>query len=267
VSRWDEELGRAKAAAQEAGKAILDAMDQDLQVRDKGDHGNEVSPVTVADLAANDVIESSLSPFGYGWLSEETEDSSGRLDQDLVWIVDPLDGTKEFLLGLPEFYVSIGLAYRGEVVVGVIYQPLEHRLVWASATGGAYENGESLQVSEMVTLHDATMAGSRGENKRRMFEPLLKHVAAIVPTGGMATKLHHVASGRCDFAVSLAPKNEWDLCGGDIIVREAGGMVTDLSGKSVVYNQADPLIRGGIIVAPEALFPAVRQLLLELGLT
>jgi len=239
-----DEVRLAEQAARQAGALTLKYYGGKYAVRDKG-HDN---PVTTADLEADACLRQLLlEPYpNYGWLSEETADSPHRLAADTVWIVDPIDGTKEFLAEIPEYVVSIALVENGEPTVGVIYNPARDDLFLAARNGGTFLNGKRVFCSELAALDQATLIVSRSETKRGEIEPFLPHLGAVKPVGSVAYKLALVAAGQADFNLSVQPKNEWDVCAGDLLVREAGGHMVDLNGEVRGYNQADPLIRGGL---------------------
>jgi myo-inositol-1(or 4)-monophosphatase len=251
------ELKVATDAARRAGALILEYCEGDYDVRDKkqseGDgtkslRDADYDPVTSADRAADDSLRHDLLQAfpEYGWLSEETVDDAVRLQQKTVWIVDPIDGTKEFLNGLPEFVVSVALVTEGVPVVGVIYNPSRDELYGAVQGGGTFLNGKRVFCTETTRLQDASLIVSRSEDARGEIDPLREHLQDVRPLGSVAYKLAVVAAGAADLNVSVQPKNEWDVCAGDLLVREAGGHMVDLNGEVRGYNQADPLIRGGL---------------------
>jgi myo-inositol-1(or 4)-monophosphatase len=249
------ELAVAMEAARRAGALILEFYEGDYDVRDKsGDSAGkqlrdaDYDPVTSADRAADEALKQDLTGAfpDYGWLSEETADDARRLQQQSVWIVDPIDGTKEFLTGIPEFVVSIALVTDGVPVVGVIYNPSRDELYGAVAGGGTFLNGKRVFCTETAGLAGASLIVSRSEDARGEIDPLREHLGRVEPVGSVAYKLALVAAGGADLNVSVQPKNEWDVCAGDLLVREAGGRMVDLEGQVRRYNQADPLIRGGL---------------------
>lgn len=241
----------AVAAARAAGAVIRAIYTTDYTVDYKG----KDSPVTVADRDANQKIHEILqSAFpDYGWLSEETADSPTRLSCRRVWVVDPMDGTKEFIQKIPEFAVSIGLVEDGVPVLGVAYNPLLGRLFWAVRGQGAWCEEQQLHVSGTARLADATILSSRSETKRgewAAFASLFRTRA----TGSAAYKLALVASGEADATFTLVPKNEWDICAGALLVEEAGGMVTHLDGQPLRFNQPKTVLPG--LVASNGLLQA-----------
>ena len=245
------ELEVALSAVHEAGREVMRHFRTDQEVRHKGPD----QPVTAADLAANEILEARLTGAfpGYGWLSEETVDRPARLQRDRVWIVDPIDGTRSFIAGYREFGISVGLAAAGEPVAGVVYNPARDDLFWAVAGGGAFRQrhweGGSPASPERLRLEVVdegvrfSIMASRSELARGEMEAFAGDYD-MRPMGSTAYKLACVAAGIGDVFISRGPKSEWDLAGGDLIVREAGGRVTDLRGRPLRYNKPDPYVHG-----------------------
>ena len=208
----------------------------------------DYDPVTSADRSADcSLRDSLLSAFpDCGWFSEETADSPERLDREAVWIVDPLDGTKEFVSGIREYVVSVALVEDGEPTVAVIFNPPRDELYSAVKGGGTFLNGKRVFCTATAALGQAVLIVSRSEAARGEIDPLRTHLREIRPLGSVAYKLSVVAAGVADLNVSVQPKNEWDVCAGDLLVREAGGRMVDLNGVVRRYNQPDPLIGGGL---------------------
>jgi myo-inositol-1(or 4)-monophosphatase len=253
LSAWDRELAVARDAARAASEVLRRHYEQGTDEWRKGDD----EPVTAADLEADEVIAARLrAEFpGDAVLSEERADDAARLGSARVWIVDPLDGTREFLARIPEFAVSIALALRGEPVVGVVHNPIAGVELWASKGGGAFRDGARTRVSDCARLEDAVLIASRSETKRGDFAAYEGWFREQRPTGSIAWKLAVVASGRAhgDLNLSTRPKNEWDVCAGDLLVREAGGRYLDFGGRAPRYNQPEPVIDQPMAAGNEAL--------------
>ncbi|MEE9279140.1 MAG: 3'(2'),5'-bisphosphate nucleotidase CysQ [Myxococcota bacterium] len=246
---YERELAVARETAERAGEIIARYCGgTDLVHWDKA----EDSPVTEADLEANAAIERSLRASfpDDAILSEETVDMYQRRHAERLWIVDPLDGTKELIAGIPEFAVSVGLSVAGEPVVGCIYQPTTGECFWAARDGGAFLDGERITVSDTDELSRATLLASRSETKRGDVEPYARLFGRVVATGSAAVKLAHVACGRGDLWVSTAAKNEWDVCAGDAVLREAGGTLVTLGAGARSYNQEKLLLEPLIVAGP-----------------
>ena len=233
----EKEKDVAIAAARAAGDIIRQIYATDYSVDYKS---NDNSPVTVADREANQKIQEMLQRAcpDYSWLSEETVDSSDR-----VWVVDPMDGTQEFIQKIPEFAVSIGLVEDGRPILGVVYNPSLDQLFWAIRGHGAWCGEQQLRVPETPRLAEATILSSRSETKRGEWKDLAALVHAR-PMGSIAYKLACIANGEADASFTLVPKNEWDICAGTLLVEEAGGIVTNLRGKPVIFNQPITLLQG-----------------------
>lgn len=235
----------AKDAAIEAGGVILNYYKADYEIRDKGYH----NPVTTADHAADACLKDILMKAQpeYGWLSEETVDSPDRLSKDRVWVVDPLDGTKEFIEGVPNFVVSVALVEKGEPIVGVLYNPVTKETFTAAKGEGAFLNDEPIICSTKENLVDMVILNSRSETRRGLWEPFDGTFGELKEVGSVAYKLGLTAAGKADIFASLRPKNEWDICAGNCIINEAGGMLIDLYGNPRQYNLEKTLIEPGLI--------------------
>ena len=236
---YAEELRAAERAAREAGGIIAGLYQGDYRVEEKS-RGN---PVTTADLNANRAIREILAGRfpDDAWLSEEDADDPKRLDRSRVWIVDPLDGTREFVRGVPEFCVSIGLAVNGSPVLGVIYHPLRRELFDAVRGGGARLNGEPIQVSRPGDGGRPRLLISRAEPRRRLEEMAREFV--LEPMGSIAYRLASVARGDADATMTFRRVKEWDVCAGIVIVEEAGGRTMTGNGERPVFNRREPVLQ------------------------
>lgn len=250
-----DDLQFAVKSVREAGALLVDYFRGQYQIREKG----KDNPVTTADLAADRTLRQAFSrqfPED-GWLSEETADSSDRLNRERVWIVDPMDGTREFVQGIPEFAVSLAMARNGVAQLAVVFNPVRGELFTAERGRGARRNGATLNITSHSQLEGARVLASRSERARNVFSSIESwgHVRHV---GSIAYKLALVAANEGDLTISFRPKNEWDVCAGGLIVEEAGGVLTDLSGHCLQFNQPHPIIRGVI-----ATNPALHGLVLE----
>ena len=252
-----QELAVAEAAARGAGAVIRDLYARAYDVREKS-HDN---PVTEADLRANECIRSAIHGAfpDDGWLSEETADSETRLTKPRVWIVDPLDGTKEFIQHIPELCVCIALVTDGVPVLGISFNPIRDEMFAAAQGLGLRLNGEVAHVSAVAELAAARVLASRSEDKRGEWDPYKAHVHVVL-TGSVAYKLALIAAGRADATFSLTPKHEWDVCAGAALITEGGGTITDSSGVPLRFNRPRPKLPG-IIATNRVLFPAIRELI------
>ncbi|OIO61001.1 MAG: 3'(2'),5'-bisphosphate nucleotidase CysQ [Alphaproteobacteria bacterium CG_4_10_14_0_2_um_filter_63_37] len=213
------------------------AHPDDMGVSHKDEAGKD--PLTLADLAVDRFLHEALGALlpEAGWLSEETADDTGRLDKELVWIVDPIDGTKEFTQQIPEYGVSIALAQRGQPVIGAVFNPATDELFHAHKGAGAWLNDQPIQVSARAELAGSTCLFSRSEAKKGLFTPLEATLTPIF-AGSIAVKLAWLAAGRSDTFLTLVPKNEWDYAAGILIVEEAGGRCSGRKDVDLILNQA-----------------------------
>ncbi len=227
------DLELAIHAAREAGIVVMQAFRTEHHVTLKSPD----QPLTQADLAADAILKRILlsNRLDYGWLSEETADNSARLKQRHVWIVDPIDGTRSYISGYPEFAISIGLAENERAVAGVVYNPATDEMYAALRGGGAWRvGGDTLNVQRAVSAR--ALVASRSEIGKGELQPF-ENSFTISGTGSTAYKMMKVASGEAQVFVSRGPKSEWDVCAGTLIVEEAGGRATDLKGRDILYNQ------------------------------
>ncbi len=241
------ELKIAIDAAQQAGSIIMQYYKSDYEIRDKSYH----NPVTTADHAADEYLRTTLTKSfqDYGWLSEETVDSKERLNNECVWVVDPLDGTKEFIEGVPHFVVSVALVENGEPIVGVLYNPSSGELFTAEKGGGAYLDGEKITCSAVLDFKNMVILNSRSETRKGLWESFSNDFKEQRAIGSVAYKIGLTSAAKADIFASLRPKNEWDICAGHCIIREAGGDMITLKGNPIKYNQEKTLITPGLIAA------------------
>ena len=239
------ELKIAKEAAIEAGGLILNYYKADYEIKDKGYH----NPVTTADHAADTRLKEILTEArpDYGWLSEETVDSPDRLDKERTWVVDPLDGTKEFIEGVPHFVVSVGLVENGNPIIGVLFNPVTKELFMAYNGGGAFLDDKPIRCLTKDEVRDMVILNSRAETQRGLWTPFDGAFGELRAIGSVAYKLGLTAAGKADIFASLRPKNEWDICAGNCIINEAGGKLIDLRGNRIIFNQEKTLIEPGLI--------------------
>ena len=245
-----EILNQVLNVIKQAGKMVMSFYNKDYQIKDKGND----SPVTEADLASEKIILKGLSKYDYGLLSEETEDDKTRLKKERVWIIDPLDGTKDFINKTGDFTIMIGLVENGQPILGAVYQPAKDILYYAIKGKGAYgqikdQGVKKIKVSEVSDISKARFLGSRF-HKSELETKVAKefNITKIIPCGSIGLKAALIASGQADF--NLNPSShpqEYDVCAADIILHEAGGKLTDLKGKRYKYNQEDPHINGYVV--------------------
>jgi len=234
---------RLAAAVREGGALALKTFRGELKSWTKGSS----SPVSEADLAVDALLrERLLAIRDVGWLSEETEDDPARLQQTDVWVVDPIDGTRAYLAGLPDWAVSAALVRAGRPVIAALYAPASDELFLATAGGGATLNGAPIRASGGGELAGATFSGA----KRRLdslaaLEPRIE-TAPRVPS--LALRLARVAMGALDGTFAAPNSHDWDLAAADLLVHEAGGVMTTLTGQLLTYNRPHP-VHGALVAA------------------
>jgi myo-inositol-1(or 4)-monophosphatase len=256
ANHFAEEIETAEKAAREAGWIIMALFGKDYRIEEKG----KGDPVTTPDLEANRKIqEIILGRFpADGWLSEESKDNSERLRAARVWVVDPIDGTKEFIEGVPQFAVSVALVIEARPILGVVYNPAQEKLYRAVKGGGARLNGQPVHVSARAKVEGASLLVSRSEPRRR-FQPFAE-ICRIQPVGSIAYRLAMVAGGEGDGTLTFRSLREWDICAGVVIVEEAGGVVVDGEGNALVFNRTEALCRG-IVASNEILTQTLQAML------
>jgi 3'(2'),5'-bisphosphate nucleotidase len=248
----DHELEVARAAAREAGAAIMRFYgDADCAVQTKPDQ----SPVTAADQAANACLEARIRAAfpDDGFLSEESPDDQARFGKRRVWIIDPLDGTRDFLAQTGDFCVLVGLTIDASPVMGVVYQPVKDELYFARRGGGAFvEAGgttRKLGASRLQEVGDVRVGISRLNPDEGLGKCLA--AAGLAPRAvqmGASAKHMALARGEIEAVLNLSPAEmEWDTCAPEVVLAEAGCMVTDGDGRPFRYNQKDLHRRRGSV--------------------
>jgi myo-inositol-1(or 4)-monophosphatase len=207
-------------------------------------------PVTEADRAIDAVLRQNLLRDGEGWLSEESVDDFTRLDRRRVWVVDPLDGTREFVEGIPEFCVSIGFVEDGRPVAGGIYNPSTHETFLGSIDAGVLYNGNPVHASKRQGLAGAIVLASRSEVKRGEWKAFENGPLEIRSMGSVAYKLALVSAGLADLTFTLTPKNEWDVAAGAALVLSSGGFVITRESMPFHANNKNSLLSGLIAGGP-----------------
>ncbi len=247
-------LHRIERALAAATEALLDFTPGKIQSTLKcgGD------PVTEADVLLDNVLNQALLCGDEGWLSEETVDDLSRLDKQRVWIVDPLDGTREFIEGIPEWCVSVAYVVNGRPEAAGIACPTNDQIIVGSRDTGVTLNGSSVSVSQKHDLQGATVLASRSEVKRGEWKRFEDAPFEIIPMGSVAYKLARVAAGLNDVTFTLVPKNEWDVAAGWLLVEAAGGKVVDKDQNPRTFNQPKTLLPG-LFAGNAALLEAVNK--------
>jgi myo-inositol-1(or 4)-monophosphatase len=241
---YHAELAVAEQAARDAGVAVMGLFKGKFEVREKSKN----NPVTSADLEANRVIRECIEKNfpNDGWLSEEDSDNADRLALSRVWVVDPIDGTKEFIEGVPQFAISIGFVVDGRPKVAVVFNPAKERFYQAAAGQGAFLNGAAIHVTARAEIDGAALLVSRSEPQKR-FQVFVDR-CAIRPVGSIAYRLAKVAGGDGDGTLTFRTIHEWDICAGVLMVEEAGGAAVDGDGNLLMFNR-QPAKHKGVVAA------------------
>jgi myo-inositol-1(or 4)-monophosphatase len=239
-----------------AGKIIQEIRRNGFEVEHKGAD----DPVTKADQAADQLLHDELlTLLPCGWLSEETADSPERLEHSHLWVVDPLDGTKEFIGGIPEYSVAVALVEDGLPRLAVVHNPATGETYWAQRGGGAFR-GTSPQTGERIQVAEGNLLfASRSELKYGEFEPFVGEWS-IEPCGSIAYKLARIAAGDAAATFSRGPKWEWDVCAGSFLIHEAGGHASELLGGKLLFNKPFPKVKGILAGAERACLRALAQI-------
>ncbi len=205
------------------------------------------SPVTEADLAVDAYLKENLLAArpGYGWLSEESLDNPARLASARVFVVDPIDGTVAFVKHRPHFTICAAVVEAGRPLDAVVYNPISEECFTARRGGGAFLNGMAIHVADRDTIAGARMLGPR-----TTFESGWPQMQ-ITSFSSIAYRVALVADGQHDAMVSLSVKRDWDLAAADLIVQEAGGVLTDEAGAKLIYNRAAATQRASIAAGPK----------------
>jgi myo-inositol-1(or 4)-monophosphatase len=243
-------------AVRSAGALALAASRKPVKSWIKGHN----SPVSEVDIAVDTLLKERLTAImpGAGWLSEETEDDPARLSARRLWIVDPIDGTRSFLAGRPDWTVSVALVEDGRPVVAALYAPASEEFFAAVAGTGATRNGHAIHANDTERLVGARISGAKR---------LVDEAAAMIPDVVIAERVHslalrlaRVADGTLDVAFAGGNSHDWDLAAADLLVQEAGGALTTLEGATLAYNGAIPT-HGMLVAAGRSRHRALRALM------
>jgi myo-inositol-1(or 4)-monophosphatase len=239
-----QQATRLAEAVREAGALALSMFKTPLKNWTKGE---ALSPVSDADIAVDVLLRERLTSNNesIAWLSEESVDDPARLDARYVWIVDPIDGTRAYIAGLPDWAVSAALVENGRPVAACLFAPVSDEFFFAVSGQGPARNGVAISASAGAELAQARIAGPKR---------FLERVQAIAPpfavmprTHSLALRLARVAEGTFDAAIAGGNSHDWDLAAADLLVHEAGGALTSFEGGTVTYNR--PVPRHGMLVA------------------
>ena len=236
-------------AVKEAGNAVMEIYKHDFTSTTKKDN----SPLTEADLKSNDIIQKIIVGTGYPVLSEESVDNKKRLEHDKIWIVDPLDGTSDFVSKSGEFTIMIALVDKHEPILGVIYWPTNDILYVAQKGCGAYKfaNGvwEKLTISKRSDLRNCRALGSRHHLSSHEVNFLKLLNIEKFSERGSSLKVTDICSGAADLYFTMTNKiKQWDTCASNCLITEVGGKMTDMLGNELEYNTENIYHDNGILV-------------------
>ena len=240
---WARDAALLTDTVREAGTLALSLFRTELKNWTKG----ASSPVSEADIAVNDLVERRLRAAtpDYGWLSEESVDDDSRLGKPLVWIVDPIDGTRAYLAGREDWCVSVALVSGSAPVLAAVFAPATDEFFFAARGHGATRNQNPVRAAAGDEFDFSRMAGPKPLVQR--LSPLSDDITLHPRIGSLALRLARVGEGDIDAAFAGGSSHDWDLAAADLIVHEAGGEMTTLAGERLIYNQAD--VRHGLLVA------------------
>ena len=243
------ELDIAIKAAKEAGDAILEIYQRDFDTHTKKDN----SPITEGDLKSNEIIKKILSETEHMILSEEEDDDLSRLSENMVWIVDPLDGTSDFIDKTGEFTIMIALIKNKKPILGVIGWPTEKTFFVAQKGSGAfrYSNDEwhKISVTSISELSKCRTVGSRHHLSDREKSFIKKLGIEDFTSIGSSLKVGKISSGEAEAYITTTNKmKEWDSAASYCIISEAGGKMTDMLGNDITYNNKNVFHQNGILV-------------------
>ena len=236
-----EFLGRIERALQEAVGVLSQFVSGKVRADRKP---SDRSLITEADRSVNRVLQESLQRDQEGWLSEESTDNLKRLKMHRVWVVDPLDGTREFVAGIPEWSISVAMVEGGRVIAGGVCNPATEELFLGSNETGVTYNGKRVYASRRNRLKGAVVLASRREVGRGQWARFQKASFVMRPMGSVAYKLARVAAGLADATWTLNPKNEWDIAAGVVLVEAAGGYVQFLPNSRPAFNKRVTVLPG-----------------------
>jgi len=237
------EAALLEVAVRQAGELALSLFRTELKNWIKG----ASSPVSEADIAVNDLLESKLRSAtpDYGWLSEESADDEARLGKPLAWIVDPIDGTRGYLAGREDWCVSAALVADASPVLAAVFAPASKEFFFAIRGQGATRNGVPIRATGGTDMDFSRMAGPKPLVER--LSPSGEGITLHPRIGSLALRLCRVAQGNLDAAFAGGQSRDWDLAAANLIVHEANGRMTALSGDTILYNRRE--VAHGVLVA------------------
>jgi len=230
-------------AAQKSGEIAAGYFGQSPEVWEKAE---DAGPVTAADLAVNTMLVDTLQSArpDYGWLSEETEDTTDRLDTEAQFVIDPIDGTRAFIAGTKDWAHSLAVVRGGQVTAAAVYLPMRDLMFTAALGEGAFLNGSPITARPNADFADATILTHKANCNKKYWKDGYFPQCKIAFRSSLAYRLCLVAQGRFDAMITLRPTWEWDVAAGSLILSEAGGTATTQTGAAVRFNNPHPQLNG-----------------------
>ncbi|MBD3362763.1 hypothetical protein GF362_03520 [Candidatus Dojkabacteria bacterium] len=250
----DQLLTETISLVEEAGDVVMDIYNNEFSPKEKKDK----TPVTEADLKAEKILIKGLKKYDWPILSEETEQEKLSRETEKFWVVDPLDGTQDFIDKTDEFSIMMGLVFNKRPVLGIVYEPAKQKLAYALKENGAYilhgEQKNRLKVSSNKQLRKVRAVMSRSHFSKEDEQLLEKmNTQKILHHGSNGSKIRIIAEAKADlFYNSYKRLGQWDACAPDVIINEAGGKLTDFKGNVIKYTfNSEDKVKG--MVATNAL--------------
>jgi len=242
------ELGKILEGIVRAGEKVIEIYETDFSTEKKEDD----SPITQADIECNKILKEVLGETGITILSEEDTDDKKRLSEEKIWIIDPLDGTTDFVNRTGEFTIMVGLVENNKSVLGMIYWPTKKKMYLAESGKGSFchdeewEKIEVTMISEIQNCHALVSRHHLSEKEKRLLDEM---EISVVTSIGSSLKVTEIASGEAEIYLTTTNKmKQWDTCASNCIISEAGGKMTDISGKDIIYNTESVHHENGILV-------------------
>jgi len=247
-----------RQVTEEAGRIALSYFAREIHTWDKSPN----NPVSEADIAVDTFLRTTLmqNRTGYGWLSEETEDQPERLRCGRLWVVDPIDGTRSFLRGGENWGISVALVQDQKTIIAAFYAPVKDAFYFAERGRGVTKNGLNISVSQQSDLNEARMMGDPSAFQSDKFWPIpWPKTMYSEQANSIALRICQIADGLFDCCVTLRPKNDWDVAAADLIIEEAGGLLTTGTGKRLVFNREKPLHDHIVATCPTLTEPVMKR--------
>ena len=253
----DDLVKLSKIAIFEAGE-IAKKLKKELSISYKSKN----QPVTNADLEINEFLRKYFSKITpeFGWLSEESIDNKSRYKSEPFWCLDPIDGTRSFINGKPEYTISLALIEQEKPIFGMILNPETKEFFFAKKNFGSFCNEKKIYVNKKSINNIDNIAISSSESKK-LLEYDNFNIKKVVKMGSIAYKIALVAKGKIDLAISFTKKNDWDIAAAELIIKEAGGQIEEIDGRKIVFNSSDLRINS-VIASNKTIIPEIKKKML-----